>query len=141
MISFEHKELEAARYGIDLRHPFADRELVEFLVSLPCAVKGDPEVPKSLLLEALSEDLPENLRSRGKSDYMAVAEHRVDRSLCFEMVRASRLRLPQVDYDRLFEEAESQPEMVPFVLLINLARMHRFAAIAQNGALANEFAA
>lgn len=141
VISFEDKELEAARYGIDLRHPFADRELVEFLVSLPCAVKGDPEVPKSLLLEALSHDLPENLRGRAKSDYMAVVEHRVDRNLCFEMVRASRLRLPQVDYDRLFKEAENQPEMVPFMLLINLARIHRFAAIALNGALANESAA
>jgi hypothetical protein len=72
---------------------------------------------------------------------MAVVERRVDRNLCFEMVRSSTLRLPQIDYDRLFEESKIQPEMVPFVLLINLARIHRFAAIALNGALANESAA
>lgn len=142
VISFEHKELEAARYGIDLRHPFADRELVEFLVSLRCAVKGDPEAPKSLLREALSDDLPGSVRDRGKSDYMAVVQRRVDRNLCVEIVRASRLRLPHVDYKRLFEEAESHPELVPFVLLINLARIHLFAGIALTGGeISNESAA
>jgi asparagine synthase (glutamine-hydrolysing) len=41
-VSMEQKELEAASHGIDLRHPFADRALVDFLISLPCAIKSDP---------------------------------------------------------------------------------------------------
>ena len=36
LIGFEQKEIEAACYGIDLRHPFADRDFVEFLDLAAC---------------------------------------------------------------------------------------------------------
>ena len=127
MVSFEQKEIEGARYGIDLRHPFADRELVEFLVSLPCAIKADPGRKKGLLLDALAEDLPKLLRERPKSDYMAAVRRRVDPARCLQAIRASQVRLPHLDYARLFDDGETNPEGIPIFLIVNLARAHEFA--------------
>ncbi|GAB3777994.1 asparagine synthase-related protein [Ramlibacter monticola] len=127
VISFEHKEIEAARHGIDLRHPFADRELVDFMISLPCAAKADPVRAKSLMMEALGSDLPDSIRERPKSDYMEVVGQRVDAASCLETIRSSRMRLPDVDYDRLFERGDAAPEEIPLFLLVNLARVHEFA--------------
>jgi hypothetical protein len=126
-VSMEQKELEAARHGIDLRHPFADRALVDFLASLPCAVKGDPGRPKSLLRDALEGVLPPALRERGKGDYQVVLRRRVDPARCIEGIRASGVRLPGVDYRRLFDDAARDPEALPLFLVVTLARAHAFA--------------
>jgi asparagine synthase (glutamine-hydrolysing) len=131
-ISFEQKELEAARYGIDMRHPFADRQLVEFLISLPSAVKSDPVRPKAILTDSLKDLLPEILLQRRKSDYMAVVRRRVDPATCIEVIRASGIRLPGIEYGRLFDDARSEPDMMPLFFLVNLARVHTFARHAEN---------
>jgi asparagine synthase (glutamine-hydrolysing) len=125
-IAFEQKELEAARYGIDMRHPFADRQLVEFLISLPSAVKSDPTRAKSVLLDSLGDRLPGVLRDRPKSDYMAVVRRRVDPAGCVEAIRRSGIRLPFVKYEQIFQEAQSDSERLLF-LLVNLTRVHEFA--------------
>lgn len=126
-ISFEQKELEAARHGIDMRHPFADRELIEFLISLPPLIKGDPVRTKALLLDAVGDMIPGILHARPKSDYMAVVRRRVDPGRCAEVIRDSGVRLAGLDYDRLFADVGSQPDRVPLFLLVNLARVHTFA--------------
>jgi asparagine synthase (glutamine-hydrolysing) len=127
VISFEQKEIEAARAGVDLRHPFADRELVEFLVSLPVAIKSDPGRAKPLLVDALSDILPESIHARRKSDYMASVRERVEPRWCVNKVRASKMRLPHIEYPRLFENGESCPEKLPLFFLVNLARVHDFS--------------
>jgi asparagine synthase (glutamine-hydrolysing) len=129
-VSFEQKELEAARYGVDMRHPFADRELVEFLISLPLVIKSDPGRTKGLLLDSLGDLLPDDLHTRRKSDYMAVVRRRVDPARCVEGIRASGVRLPGIEYQRLFGDARSAPDRVPLFLLVNLARVHEFARLA-----------
>ena len=126
-ISFEQKELEAARYGIDMRHPFADRELIEFLISLPPLIKADPVRPKALLLDGAEDLIPTALRERPKSDYMAVVRRRVDPAWCIETIRSSGVRLPGLDYDRLFGAVRHRGDSVPLFLLVNLARVHEFA--------------
>jgi hypothetical protein len=133
-ISFEQKEIEAARHGIDLRHPFADRDLVEFLISLPSAVKSDPMRPKAVLIDSLSEMLPTPLQQRPKSDYMAAVRQRVDPAACIERIRTSGIRLPGIDYGRLFDDAEVDPEGVRLFFLVNLTRVHAFAQRAHQGA-------
>ena len=127
VISFEVKEIEAASYGIDLRHPFADRELVEFLISLPCVIKNDPGRAKPVLVDAMRNELPEIILDRRKSDYTAAVRQRVDPAHCIEIIRASKVRLPHVEYARLFDDGESNPENIPLFLLVNLARVHEFA--------------
>jgi asparagine synthase (glutamine-hydrolysing) len=130
-LSFEHKELEAATHGVDLRHPFADRDLVDFLISLPCAIKGDPVRDKSFMMEAMGDALPESIRKRVKSDYIDVVRERVDPALCLEVIRTSGVRLPDIDYARLFRDGDADPRSIPIYLLVNLARSHRFAGRAQ----------
>jgi len=125
-VALEQKELEAASHGIDLRHPFADRALVDFLISLPCAIKSDPGRAKPLLLDGLEGMIPALLHQRPKSDYQPVVRRRVDAAKCVEAIRASKVRLPGVDYRRLFDEVASAPEATPLFLLVNLARVHEF---------------
>jgi hypothetical protein len=129
-ISFEQKELEAARRGIDMRHPFADRELVEFLISLPAVAKSDPMRTKALLLDSVGDLLPGDLLARRKSDYMAVVRRRVDVARCVEGIRESGVRLPHLRYERFFDDVRSDPQRVPLFLLVNLARVHQFARLA-----------
>jgi asparagine synthase (glutamine-hydrolysing) len=123
-ISFEQKELEAARHGIDMRHPFADRDLVEFLISLPSAVKSDPMRPKAVMVDGLSDLFPSVVQQRPKSDYMAVVRQRVDPAACIERIKSSGVCLPGVEYGRLFDD---DPGMVPLFFLVNLTRVHAFA--------------
>jgi hypothetical protein len=137
-ISFEQKEIEAARHGIDLRHPFADRDLVEFLISLPSAVKSDPMRPKAVLIDSLSDMLPTPLRKRPKSDYMAAVRQRVDPAVCLERIRVSGIRLPGVDYKRLFDDAQGDPNSVRLFFLVNLTRVHAFAQRAREAAGGSE---
>jgi asparagine synthase (glutamine-hydrolysing) len=126
-ISFEQKELEAARHGIDLRHPFADRELVEFLISLPAALKSDPVRSKAILLDSVGDLLPTGLPERRKSDYMAVVRRRVDPTWCVETIRNSGVQLNGLNYQRLFADVRARPDAVALFFLVNLARVHEFA--------------
>jgi asparagine synthase (glutamine-hydrolysing) len=126
-VSYEQKEIEAARCGIDMRHPFADRDLVEFLISLPSVIKSDPVRPKALLVDSLSDLLPPPLHARPKSDYMAVVRRRVDPARCIEEIRESGVRLPGIEYERLFDDARSDLLGIPLFFLVNLARVHAFA--------------
>ena len=110
-----------------MRHPFADRDLVEFLVSLPSVIKSDPMRPKAVLVDSLGDILPGVIQRRPKGDHLAVVRRRVDPAACIEGIRASGVRLPGVEYERLFADARSDPDRVPFYFLITLARVHAFA--------------
>ena len=133
-ISFEQKELEAAHHGIDMRHPFADRDLIELLISLPSALKSDPVRPKAVLVDSLSDLLPDVVQQRPKSDYMAVVRQRVSPAACIERIRTSGVRLPGVGYEALFNDARSDPDKVPLFFLVNLTRVHAFAQRAHEAA-------
>ena len=124
-VRMEEHELRGARFGIDLRHPFADRDLVEFLVSLPVAIKSDPLRPKALLRDALAGHAPDDVLER--PEYLSILERRVDGVRCLEWIQDSGVRLPLVDYPALFR-AGADPNGPPLFLLVLLARAHVFAA-------------
>ncbi len=126
--SMEQKELFGARFGIDVRHPFASRHLASLMISLPCGIKADPQRPKAFVADALSDMLPACLRERRRpSNYLPVVAHRVDIGRCVDLVRASGIRLPFIDYERLFRDADEEPERLTVFLLVSLARAHAFA--------------
>jgi len=126
----EEHELRGARVGIELRHPFADRELVEFLISLPAAIKIEPYLGKHLLRTALADVVPAGTLERpDKPEYRDVLRRRVDPARCLDWIRESRVRLPLVDYGRLYRDADD-PDSIPLGLLVFLARAHVFAASA-----------
>ena len=95
-----------ARVGIDVQHPFADRDLVDFVITLPHAVKASTARIKPLLRDALA-DLSRKLLLSGTT---RPTSHR-DRPLeststrAIAGIRDSGVRLPDLDYGRLFRDA------------------------------------
>jgi asparagine synthase (glutamine-hydrolysing) len=57
-------EQRAARVGVEVRHPFLDRRLVEWVLTLPPTLLYRPGRPKPLLHEAVAGVLPEAVRGR-----------------------------------------------------------------------------
>jgi asparagine synthase (glutamine-hydrolysing) len=124
---FEEFELFGARYGIDVQHPFADRELIEFLTTLPHAVKASTMRLKPLLRDALADLLPQAVAERDdKTDFTAVIDARVDFDACYRWIRDSGVRLPDLDYGRLFRDAAKPVNNR--ILWTRLASAHVFLA-------------
>ncbi|HEX6508505.1 MAG TPA: asparagine synthase C-terminal domain-containing protein, partial [Chloroflexota bacterium] len=123
----EELEMHGATHGVDLRHPFADRDLIEFLLSLPHRLKGSPHRTKEVLRHGLCDILPTVVRERGdKIDFCPLLDRRVDYSVCLTAIQESGIRLPDVDYDLLFSAGpDLAVERFPW---IRLARAHVFVA-------------
>ncbi len=103
---FEEIELFGARFGIDVQHPFADRDLVDFAIALPHAVKASTMRLKPVLRGALADLLPPTVAARDdKTGFTAVIDARVDFDACYRLIRDSGVRLPDLDYGRLFRDA------------------------------------
>ena len=56
-------------HSIEIRVPFLDNALVEEVLSYPSAKKFDPHLPKSLLLKATSDLIPEAIWNRPKMGF------------------------------------------------------------------------
>ena len=124
---FEETELFGARFGIDVQHPFADRDLVDFMIELPHAVKASTVQLKPLLRDALADLLPQIVSERDdKTSFTPVIDARVDFDACYHWIRDSGVRLPDVDYGRLFRDA---PRPINNrILWTRLASAHVFVA-------------
>lgn len=104
--AFEELEMLAARYDVDIRHPFAERRLIEFVISLPHRTKSSPLRTKQILRDALGEYLPELVTARpGKAEFTPAADARVDFESCYRLIRDAGVRLPELDYGKLFRDA------------------------------------
>lgn len=57
------------RHSLEVRVPFLDAPLVEYLLSIPQAAKSDPKRPKALLIEALGALLPQEIVSQRKRTF------------------------------------------------------------------------
>jgi asparagine synthase (glutamine-hydrolysing) len=56
-------------HSLEVRVPFLDKPLVEKVLSLPEAIKGDPAHPKRLLLEAVADLLPKEIATQKKRTF------------------------------------------------------------------------
>ncbi|WP_344659680.1 asparagine synthase (glutamine-hydrolyzing) [Catenulispora subtropica] len=66
--------------GLEVRVPFADHRLAEYLFNVPAALKAHAATPKALLREACTNLLPAEIVNRPKSAYPASRnDHYVDR--------------------------------------------------------------
>ena len=61
--------------SLEVRVPLLDHRIVEFVAQLPLAAKRDTQVPKALLIEALSGVLPENILGQPKRTFTLPWEH------------------------------------------------------------------
>jgi asparagine synthase (glutamine-hydrolysing) len=69
----------AAEHGLELRHPFFDRALVEFAVAIPEAQRWRHRTTKFVMRQALRQLLPESVYARtGKADASRFIAHAVD---------------------------------------------------------------
>lgn len=55
-------------HALEVREPFLDHELVEFVIGLPDAPK-EPTTPKRLLVDAMGDDLPPGIWNRRKMGF------------------------------------------------------------------------
>lgn len=125
---FEADEICAAHSGVDVRRPFADVDLWEFVLSLPAEVKFPGGRTKPLLRRAMRGLLPDELIDRTDKTYfdefhLATADYPALRRLVIE----SPHRLDGVDY-QLLERRVAGEAMGVYELqwARNLARIHAF---------------
>ena len=55
--------------GLEVRVPFADHRILEFVYNVPWSIKFENNVEKALLRKAMKEKLPEKILYRKKSPY------------------------------------------------------------------------
>lgn len=64
-----------AYYGIEIRYPFFDRRLVQFLLSVPEEQRWQNEWPKVILRRAMDGILPEPIRTRkDKAEFSSIID-------------------------------------------------------------------
>ena len=93
----ERKDRMSMATGLEVRVPFADHHLVEFVYNVPWEYKFHGAVEKSLLRDAMAPYLPDAVRERKKSPYPKTHnrayEELVYRRLCHRLASPhSRLR-------------------------------------------------
>ena len=65
----ERKDRMSMYSGLEVRVPFADHRILEFVYNVPWSIKFENSVEKALLRKAASELLPERILYRKKSPY------------------------------------------------------------------------
>ena len=65
----DRKDRMSMARGLEVRVPFADHRILEYVYNLPWQIKRENGVEKSLLREAMAGILPERIRTRKKSPY------------------------------------------------------------------------
>jgi len=120
----------AAAAGVDLRQPFADRELVEFALSLPPEAKHAGGRMKALVRDGFPE-LPASVRERpGKTSLTeaSVAAHPM--AAMAGLLCEPPSPVPGVDYDALRARLAAGTPYVgdELPLMRRLALIHRFLA-------------
>lgn len=65
----ERKDRMSMASGVEVRVPFADHRVLEYVFNVPWEIKFEGQVEKALLREAMKEYLPERILNRKKSPY------------------------------------------------------------------------
>lgn len=123
-------DLAAAAHGLQLLHPYADRELVEFLLSLPPEAKYADGRPKALVRAGFPE-LPASVQRPRRVDFLAAAMLASPFEAVAGALRATwEARVPGIDYEALDRRLDEGPpyRSGEFVTLRGLVAGHRFVA-------------
>jgi asparagine synthase (glutamine-hydrolysing) len=118
-LAMETIERVALAEGMDALHPFADRDLVEFLLSLPPEVKFASGSTKSLIREGYPELPPAVIRRADKTAFDPLMVAGATEAL--SAIRGGPRALPGVDWVRL--EARVKRGALPFSELALLLRV------------------
>ena len=77
-VQTERGDAAAVMHGLEVLHPFRDRDLVAFLMAIPGEVVNSDGIPKALLRHALKGILPDAIRHRrSKADFTALSNRAI----------------------------------------------------------------
>ncbi len=120
-------------YGINFHHPFLDRRLIEFMLSLPSKFKYREGVKKVLLRKAMETVLPEKIRQRqDKAEFTPVLKQQIDAIDLDELLSDAYLAklglIEQIEVDQLKEDYISgkMKTVVYFWKIINMEYWYRY---------------
>lgn len=74
--------------GVEMRHPFLDLDLVDYILGVPALLRSDCDVPKKLLRRAMGSSLPASVRGRLAKGWITSG---IAKSLDAERPRIERL--------------------------------------------------
>ncbi|MET7640237.1 asparagine synthase (glutamine-hydrolyzing) [Streptomyces sp. NPDC005438] len=77
----ERKDRMSMAVGLEVRVPFCDHALVEYVFNVPWSMKSFDGREKSLLRSAVAVDLPESVLARKKEPYPTIADPHYDQLL------------------------------------------------------------
>ncbi|MFI9248498.1 asparagine synthase (glutamine-hydrolyzing) [Streptomyces sp. NPDC053069] len=108
----DRKDRMSMAVGLEVRVPFCDHRLVEYVYNAPWALKSFDGREKSLLREAAADVLPRSVYERVKSPYPSTQDPRYARALQEQakelLSRPSHRVFDLVDRDRLRRAAERE---------------------------------
>lgn len=119
--------------GIRYTHPFFDRRMIEFTLTLPAKFKYEHGVTKVLLRKVMHGILPERIRNRSnKSEFTAIIRQQIDavslNDLLDEAYLAKTGVIRQEKIDDLVREYQKgkMKTLAYFWMIINLEYWYRF---------------
>ncbi|AKJ15015.1 asparagine synthase [Streptomyces incarnatus] len=108
----DRKDRMSMAVGLEVRVPYCDHRLVEYVYNAPWALKSFDGREKSLLREAAADVLPRSVYERVKSPYPSTQDPRYARALQEQakelLSRPSHPVFDLVDRDRLRQAAERE---------------------------------
>ncbi|MFJ3718001.1 asparagine synthase (glutamine-hydrolyzing) [Streptomyces sp. NPDC090057] len=111
-VLLDRKDRMSMAVGLEVRVPFCDHRLVEYVYNAPWALKSFDGREKSLLREASADVLPRSVYDRVKSPYPSTQDPRYARALQEQvgrlLARPSHPVFDLVDRDRLRRAAERE---------------------------------
>lgn len=107
----------SARFGIELRHPFRDRRLMEFCLALPAEQKLHRGLTRMVMRRAMAGILPQEVLRRGdKVDFRPSISYwlsKLDRKIAEEAILGSSKPIPQYVNVRGLTTAYYQLQKLP----------------------------
>src|SRR5690554_2627899 len=105
-------------HALELRVPFMDHHMIEYVLSLPDSIKY-PSTPKKLLVESLPDLLPDNIVNRPKMGFVFPWEHWLRNELhsyADERIRhlAQRADFDKIAVKKLWEDFQKGNPLVTF---------------------------
>lgn len=137
--SFELRDLIAAAFGVEMRHPFSDKRLVEFCLALPATQIFQAGFTRMIMRRALKDVLPPAVLCRQKKaslspKFLSKLHALVSKDLS-DMLSSERRKNDYLDVDLLrskhlknLAKPDPQDALVPWSTFVTLQWLARFDA-------------
>ena len=86
----ERKDRMSMYSGLEVRVPFSDHRILEFVYNVPWSIKFENNVEKALLRNAVKDYLPDKILYRKKSPYPKTHNPEYERAVKKELLRRIR---------------------------------------------------